>query len=183
MSYEKSGFLTKQGKLVKNWKKRWFVLKDNVLYYYKTKDYGVGPPAGTIFLQQGTVPPAARRTPIKGKYFFEIRTQERTFILYADFQRDMEEWITAINRCATSTEASRLEEVTLTLGVQCLACKRCFERVKAVITSYVGNLQTIRYDLNEEQVTLTGSFKPQPLLERLREAGYPSVLISSSQPT
>jgi len=35
----KEGWLTKQGKVVKSWKKRWFVLKDNTLSYYKSKEY------------------------------------------------------------------------------------------------------------------------------------------------
>ena len=34
---EKSGYLIKLGGRVKNWKKRWFVLMDGKLRYYKTK--------------------------------------------------------------------------------------------------------------------------------------------------
>jgi hypothetical protein len=30
------GYLTKQGKVVKNWKRRWFVLQESRLFYYKT---------------------------------------------------------------------------------------------------------------------------------------------------
>lgn len=33
----KEGYLTKLGGRVKNWKKRWFVLSDGKLYYYKTE--------------------------------------------------------------------------------------------------------------------------------------------------
>ena len=33
---EKSGYLTKLGGKVKNWKKRWFVLKNEELFYYKS---------------------------------------------------------------------------------------------------------------------------------------------------
>lgn len=35
---EKAGYLTKQGKTVKNWRKRWIVLKNNHLHYFKAKD-------------------------------------------------------------------------------------------------------------------------------------------------
>jgi hypothetical protein len=33
----KEGFLTKEGGSFKSWKKRWFVLKDGALSYYKQK--------------------------------------------------------------------------------------------------------------------------------------------------
>ena len=34
---KKEGYLTKLGGRVKNWKRRWFVLRDGKLYYYKTE--------------------------------------------------------------------------------------------------------------------------------------------------
>ena len=34
---DKDGFLTKQGGAIKTWKKRWFVLKGDTLYYFKTQ--------------------------------------------------------------------------------------------------------------------------------------------------
>ena len=37
-SAEKKGWVTKQGGRVKTWKKRWMVLKDNCLYYFKKPD-------------------------------------------------------------------------------------------------------------------------------------------------
>ena len=36
----KAGWLTKQGKRVKNWKRRWFVLKDQKLSYFKSPTVG-----------------------------------------------------------------------------------------------------------------------------------------------
>ena len=33
---EKTGWLTKQGEKVRSWKKRWFVLRNNVIYYYSS---------------------------------------------------------------------------------------------------------------------------------------------------
>jgi len=34
---DKEGELKKQGHVVKNWKNRWFILKDNNFYYFKKK--------------------------------------------------------------------------------------------------------------------------------------------------
>ena len=42
----KSGWLTKKGHQVKNWKRRWFVLKDATLSYYKSPKHTT--PAGAI---------------------------------------------------------------------------------------------------------------------------------------
>jgi hypothetical protein len=36
MVTEKGGWLTKRGHVVKNWKRRWFVLNDDMLRYYKS---------------------------------------------------------------------------------------------------------------------------------------------------
>ena len=48
-SKEKSGFLVKQGGTVKNWKQRWFVLKNNTLNYYKSPRSQS--PAGSILIK------------------------------------------------------------------------------------------------------------------------------------
>jgi small GTP-binding protein len=49
----KKGYLTKQGHFIINWKRRWFVLKGDYLYYYKTMTDDM--PAGVIYLRDCTV--------------------------------------------------------------------------------------------------------------------------------
>jgi hypothetical protein len=46
----KSGFLTKEGAVRKNWKKRWFVLKGQELSYFKTQVRSAGKPSHLITL-------------------------------------------------------------------------------------------------------------------------------------
>jgi hypothetical protein len=38
----KEGWLTKQGGERKNWKKRWFLLQDNILYYFADQKVRIG---------------------------------------------------------------------------------------------------------------------------------------------
>lgn len=48
----KEGWLVKQGHLIKNWKRRWFVLEYPLLHYYKTPEDST--PRGTIDCSQVT---------------------------------------------------------------------------------------------------------------------------------
>eukprot|EP00698_Gefionella_okellyi_P002516 TRINITY_DN1235_c1_g1_i1.p1 TRINITY_DN1235_c1_g1~~TRINITY_DN1235_c1_g1_i1.p1 ORF type:complete len:927 (+),score=247.50 TRINITY_DN1235_c1_g1_i1:62-2842(+) len=50
----KDGLLTKQGGSWKNWKDRWFVLKDNVLSYYEPDNVEAGKELGVINLKEVT---------------------------------------------------------------------------------------------------------------------------------
>eukprot|EP01088_Endostelium_zonatum_P000966 TRINITY_DN11243_c0_g1_i1.p1 TRINITY_DN11243_c0_g1~~TRINITY_DN11243_c0_g1_i1.p1 ORF type:complete len:991 (-),score=275.21 TRINITY_DN11243_c0_g1_i1:161-3133(-) len=67
-SADKRGFLTKQGGRVKTWKKRWFILSNNCLYYFKKEEDKE--PWGNVPLENLSV----RRVISKGgkKWTFEI---------------------------------------------------------------------------------------------------------------
>jgi len=94
----KEGFLTKQGAVVKNWKRRWFVLRGSVLAYYKkpTDDE----PAGEIVLSAETHCDSPNDLSIVGQHHFcfDLRTPGRTFLISADSVRVMYEWIQAIRQ-------------------------------------------------------------------------------------
>ena len=52
MDCEKEGYLTKMGQVAKNWKLRYFVLRDGILCYYKTQTHAQtsGKPLGLLYL-------------------------------------------------------------------------------------------------------------------------------------
>jgi len=55
-----AGYLTKEGHKIKNWKRRYFILKDNLLYYFKDrKDKN---PVGVIVLDRANVQTAGKVT-------------------------------------------------------------------------------------------------------------------------
>ncbi|XP_053731932.1 rho GTPase-activating protein 22 isoform X2 [Synchiropus splendidus] len=103
----KAGWLKRQRSIMKNWQLRWFVLRTEALYFYKDQDETKA--QGCIPLQGSQVNevPASQDEP--GRHFFEIvpgasADKDRTgvshesFLLMANSQSDMEEWVRAIRR-------------------------------------------------------------------------------------
>lgn len=85
----KEGFLTKEGGSFKSWKKRWFILKDGVLSYYKGK--GDTEPLGTISLS--TAGRIQVNSSKKKANVFEIPTPSRTYYFIADTETERQSWM------------------------------------------------------------------------------------------
>ncbi|XP_078386847.1 rho GTPase-activating protein 22 isoform X2 [Cetorhinus maximus] len=105
----KSGWLKKQRSIMKNWQQRWFVLRGEQLYYYKDEEENK--PQGSIHLQGSQVNEFTANPEEPGKHLFEIvpggagdRDRDRmavnheAFLLMANSQNDMEDWVKAIRR-------------------------------------------------------------------------------------
>nr|XP_043902070.1 rho GTPase-activating protein 22 isoform X2 [Solea senegalensis] len=103
----KVGWLKRQRSIMKNWQLRWFVLRTEALYFYKDQDETKA--QGCIPLQGSQVNelPASQDEP--GRHLFEIvpggagekdRTgiSHESFLLMANSQSDMEDWVRAIRR-------------------------------------------------------------------------------------
>jgi len=92
MASIKEGHLTKEGGGFKSWKKRWFVLKEGTLSYYKAK--GDTEALGVVSLATaGRIQVTDRKKKANG---FEIPTPSRTFYLSADSEAERQAWIDAI---------------------------------------------------------------------------------------
>lgn len=86
---EKEGYLYKQGGSVKNWKKRWFSLKELSLYYFKSPQDSY--PLGLIPLDDCLIEVSDEK--LTGKEFsMELSTPGRTFLVAADSAEIMESW-------------------------------------------------------------------------------------------
>lgn len=103
----KAGWLKRQRSIMKNWQLRWFVLRTEALYFYKDQEETKA--QGCIPLQGSQVNelPASQDEP--GRHLFEIvpgsvGEKERpgisheSYLLMANSQSDMEEWVRAIRR-------------------------------------------------------------------------------------
>ncbi|XP_014300263.1 uncharacterized protein CG43867 isoform X3 [Microplitis demolitor] len=87
-SLEKAGHLAKLGGKLKTWRKRWFVLKNGTLMYWKSQNDVNRKPQGQVILDD-----ICRINRAEGAATFEISTGKKTYYLTADCIATMEDWI------------------------------------------------------------------------------------------
>ncbi|CAO3600056.1 unnamed protein product [Absidia cylindrospora] len=95
------GWLYKQGDKYKTWNKRWFVLKGNNLFYFKSpKDVRM---KGIINLRGYRM--VCDETICMGQYSFKAQHEkERTFYFYADTDLSMKAWIQSLIKATISRD-------------------------------------------------------------------------------
>eukprot|EP01114_Cavostelium_apophysatum_P018769 TRINITY_DN5882_c0_g1_i1.p1 TRINITY_DN5882_c0_g1~~TRINITY_DN5882_c0_g1_i1.p1 ORF type:complete len:962 (+),score=265.98 TRINITY_DN5882_c0_g1_i1:189-3074(+) len=111
------GNLFKMGQLNKSWKKRYFIIKDKVMYYFDNNEENIRKtvananslsPQGHFPLEGSKVEYAQEKT--KKEFSFEIIANNRSYLLSANTQQDVNRWIEAIQRAggifANQVEAS-----------------------------------------------------------------------------
>ncbi|KAK7152238.1 hypothetical protein R3I94_008534 [Phoxinus phoxinus] len=94
------GWLHKQDSSgMRLWKRKWFVLADFCLFYYKdSREESV---LGSIPLPSYTIAPVGPEDHISRKYAFKAEhTGMRTYYFSADTQEDMNGWVKAMNQAA-----------------------------------------------------------------------------------
>ncbi|CAI8586297.1 unnamed protein product [Vicia faba] len=95
---ERTGWLMKQGEYIKTWRRRWFVLKEGKLFWFKESTITrASKPRGVI--------PVASCLTVKGAedilhkaYSFELSTRADTMYFVADSDKEKEDWINSVGR-------------------------------------------------------------------------------------
>ncbi|XP_028406785.1 rho GTPase-activating protein 24-like isoform X2 [Dendronephthya gigantea] len=101
------GWLTKQGGLLKVWRRRWFEIKGDILYYYK--EQGDGRPLGEVMLPGNQIikhPVDPQNDP--GRYKMEIipgadkegpvNSNHESYLLSASSEAERDKWMQVIER-------------------------------------------------------------------------------------
>lgn len=116
---EKKGWLVKQGQKVKSWKKRWFILRDNLTYFGSATSSA---PKGIISLEK-----IISVTSVDGlcdsshQYCFEIvvdlgcieesteNMELRSYLICANNEDEMNDWVEAINLARMEKKSRKLQ--------------------------------------------------------------------------
>lgn len=118
------GWLVKQGHLVKNWKRRYFVLEWPVLKYYKDPADAPAAARGQVLCDQVTLSEKLALERTGKEYCFGIFHPDRkTYFLQAESEADMMRWVKAIRNekkvRASHCITSRLSIVPLRRACRC----------------------------------------------------------------
>ena len=96
------GWLTKQSVWLKDWRRRYFVLKGSKLFFAKGEFTA---PHGMIDLSQCMTVKSAELKAGK-KNAIEVSTKEKTFYMFADSEKEKDEWIGAIGRSIVQSSST-----------------------------------------------------------------------------
>ncbi|XP_058605272.1 pleckstrin homology domain-containing family A member 1a isoform X2 [Onychostoma macrolepis] len=92
----KAGYCVKQGALMKNWKRRYFVLEQNSMSYFKS-DLEKEPLRNILLKEVHKVQECKHGEIMMRDNLFEVVTTSRTFYVQADSPEEMHSWIKAIS--------------------------------------------------------------------------------------
>jgi hypothetical protein len=116
--YEHSGWLWKKGETVRMWRRRFFILKSNHIFWFKSADVTAKtPPRGTIPLSRvDSVSPAAARDAgkshsltLEGAFCERIGARH----LAADSDQERDGWISALRTSSVASEAQNRQPTTV----------------------------------------------------------------------
>ncbi|XP_067101282.1 pleckstrin homology domain-containing family A member 1 isoform X3 [Osmerus mordax] len=92
----KAGYCVKQGAVMKNWKRRYFLLDENAVSYFKTDQER--DPLKVIQLKEVHKVQECKQSDLMMRdNLFEIVTSSRTFYIQSDSPEEMHSWIKAIS--------------------------------------------------------------------------------------
>lgn len=100
---EKTGHLVKLGGKLKTWRKRWFILKNGTLTYWKSQHDVSKKPQGEILLDD-----ACRIIHAEGASTFEIDTGKKIYYLTADSNALMDDWVRVLQNVQKRNAAKLL---------------------------------------------------------------------------
>jgi len=126
----KTGYLTKEGGGIKTWKKRWCVLKNNVIYYSKKMDSSSEIAAIRLEkVDESKVIPTTRKLKKNNSVLcFEVPTPERTYYIVANSEKERDDWIEAIKASVRErNQSGRKETISEVEGDSPSICFEDFE--------------------------------------------------------
>eukprot|EP00002_Diphylleia_rotans_P039621 TRINITY_DN9225_c0_g1_i1.p1 TRINITY_DN9225_c0_g1~~TRINITY_DN9225_c0_g1_i1.p1 ORF type:complete len:567 (-),score=107.11 TRINITY_DN9225_c0_g1_i1:167-1867(-) len=154
---DKQGWLTKEGRIVKNWKKRWFVLQGTQLKYFE--DDTEREMKGFIDMTTSIVRPNQK----EGRQCLEILVEGRKLIFHADSNQEHHEWMLALSNkisCLSYIKKSRMikskpNDIIVSF-LQCNTDYLSIHNQEISLEGYNSLSQSLRYYKDLKHIALPG---------------------------
>jgi serine/threonine protein kinase len=142
----KKGWLTKQGGVIKSWKRRWFVIDDNQnLHYYKTATDKAT--AGSVNLLGALAVRCDEETGQKNSFSVSGKNLSRTYYLFSDTEAEADDWVKIIReqsqKANTSTAQPGDADYTIPSGVTKVGLDD-FDLLKVIGRGGFGKVMLVR---------------------------------------
>mmetsp|Transcript_32060 Transcript_32060/g.79261 ORF Transcript_32060/g.79261 Transcript_32060/m.79261 type:complete len:140 (-) Transcript_32060:189-608(-) len=107
---ERSGWLMKQGDVIKTWRRRWFVLKQGKLFWFLSDKVAATSAARGVVDVGKCLSVKGAEDVINKAHGFELSTSAETKYFIADSSKEKEEWINSIGRAIVRHSNSLQDE-------------------------------------------------------------------------
>ncbi|CAM6025102.1 unnamed protein product [Sphagnum balticum] len=112
-SPERSGWLLKQGEYFKTWRRRWFVLKEGHIFWFKENYVSRNSKPRGVILVRNCLTVKGAEDVLNKQFAFELSTSKETMYFIADTDKEKEDWINSIGRSIVRHSKSVTDEEIL----------------------------------------------------------------------
>lgn len=102
----RSGYLLKVGGKVKTWKKRWFVLTEGSLSYYRDNEQVTPLHVVDMIICSGVKRDDSKK-PDSAAFVFQLITTERTFEIAAETSGERSDWVSDLQKVIEKSQKRR----------------------------------------------------------------------------
>ncbi|KAL2634954.1 hypothetical protein R1flu_006433 [Riccia fluitans] len=110
---ERAGWLMKQGEYLPTWRRRWFVLKEGKIFWFKESVLSRNSKPRGIILVGNCLTVKGAEDVLNRPFAFELSTSKETMYFIADTDKEKEDWINSIGRSIVRHSKSVTEDEVL----------------------------------------------------------------------
>ena len=164
---DKEGYLLKKGDLNRDFQRRWFILKGNLLFYFQKKQDKE--PLGVVVLEACSV-----QISTHGRYSFEISFDgpgTRTYVFGADNDEDLQSWMKAISHSSYEYLRSIVNELQRRVSILTSSSADGDEEASGMSLLHVGPRKAsprAPHRSKSEKIQGSGGHSPKPQQQKVK---------------
>jgi|Transcript_2542 hypothetical protein len=107
---DRSGWLMKQGDVIKTWRSRFFVLKDGKLFWFSGEDVTSSSTTRGVIDVRKCLSVKGAEDVLNRQFGFELSSKTDTVYFVANSAKEKEEWINALGKAVVKHSLSMMQD-------------------------------------------------------------------------